>query len=350
MKKFSCLFTSCKKLILFGLSMWFFPISLLADEQSLTIGFGSCADQKRQQPIWDVISTHKPKLFILTGDNVYHEGKEGNKFAQSYETFSKNPNFARFRETTPIIATWDDNDYGLNDGGKDYVAKESSKTAFIHFFDYPEVNQLKSKDQGIFHSRWIDFNDKKIQIILLDTRWYRDSLLPTYLTIEQRRLINLGPYQPQLDRSATLLGKEQWQWLEQEFKKPSDFKILVSSIQFLNEYSGWETWSNFPHERRKLLELIHQYSDDNLMIIRGDVHKAEVSEMLYKGRRVVEATSSSLAAHVYPESINIHRLGNALIEKNYGILTFKDNGKLTVVASIYNDKGERKLLAKVGEN
>ena len=141
------------------------------EKQSLTLGFGSCAKQHREQPIWNTIAKHKPELFILAGDNVYVDSTEESKFAESYNTFSNNAFFSKFRASTTLIGIWDDHDYGVSDGGKDFIAKEHAKSAFIDFFNYPEVNQLKDKDVGLFHSRWLDFNGKKIQVILTDTRW-----------------------------------------------------------------------------------------------------------------------------------------------------------------------------------
>ena len=35
------------------------------------IAFGSCAEQRRPQPIWDAILAYHPDLFIFAGDNVY---------------------------------------------------------------------------------------------------------------------------------------------------------------------------------------------------------------------------------------------------------------------------------------
>jgi alkaline phosphatase D len=322
-------------------------------DQTLIIGFGACAEQRRVQPIWDVIAAHKPELFILAGDNVYTDGSDVSNFAKSYKTLSNNPFFSTFRKSTPLIGIWDDHDYGRQDGGKEFIHKEYSKSAFIDFFNYPEVNQLKDKDVGLFHSRWLDFNGKKIHIILPDTRWYRDKPQITYLSKKQRNTINLGPYQPTIDKTMTILGEAQWAWLEDEFKKPADFKILVSSIQFLTEFSGWETWANFPHERKRLLDLIDQHTDNNFIILSGDIHKAEISEMHYKNKRIVEVTSSGLAAHIYPKSTNKHRVGETLEELNYGILTIKDtveeDGKLSLIASIYNNKGVKKLSTEVGQ-
>ena len=152
----------------------------------LTIGFGSCANQYQEQPIWNVISKHEPDLFVLMGDNVYIDSASPTAMKNAYQRFSENPNFAKFRLSTPLIATWDDHDFGIVDGGKDFIAKESAKAELIKFFNYPELNQITEKDVGLFHTRWLTFNDKTIQIIMLDTRWYRDSLVLSYLLISQQ--------------------------------------------------------------------------------------------------------------------------------------------------------------------
>ena len=35
------------------------------------IAFGSCAEQRRPQPIWDAVLAYHPDLFVFAGDNVY---------------------------------------------------------------------------------------------------------------------------------------------------------------------------------------------------------------------------------------------------------------------------------------
>jgi hypothetical protein len=42
-------------------------------------------------------------------------------------------NGGSFGQSTPIMAVWDDHDYGVNDGGGDFPAKEISRKAFLHF-------------------------------------------------------------------------------------------------------------------------------------------------------------------------------------------------------------------------
>ncbi len=174
-------------------------------KQSLTIGFGSCADQKREQPIWSNIIKHNPELFILMGDNVYIDSENPQKMSEAYEKLAQIPEFSNFKQHTPLIATWDDHDYAQRDGGKDFVGKHDAKKALIKFFDYPELNQT-IKHAGIYHTRWLKLKDKNIQIIMLDTRWFRDSLVNSYLTKSQLKQLNLGGYQPTLDKTTTLLA------------------------------------------------------------------------------------------------------------------------------------------------
>ncbi len=307
--------------------------------QNLTIGFGSCASQERAQPIWTTIAAHQPDLFILTGDNVYIDSPEQADMQRAYQQFADIAEFKQFRNHTPIIGTWDDHDYGENDAGRSFQSKHLAKQAFIDFFDYPEVNALRGNDQGIYHSKWIKQDNLNVQIILLDTRWDRTPLTRSYLTKEQRKQLKLGPYQPNPEGQGQLLGKAQWQWLEQQLQQPADVKLLVSSIQVLPEYSGWELWANFPHERTRLLDLLHRYSKDNLLIISGDVHRGELTQYTHKDQTFYEITSSGLAAKVYPAAPNKYRVGEALIQQNYGIIDIQpDDNTINVKAKLYDDK------------
>jgi len=322
--------------------------SIAKETADLTIAFGSCADQNRQQPIWNTVAEHKPDLFIFMGDNVYIDSSDPIKMTNAYQTLANEPYFSEFRKDVPIVATWDDHDYGIFDGGKEFTGKYDAKKSFIYFFNYPEINRLTQLEQGLFHTRWLKFKDKNIQVILLDTRWYRDELVKTYLSVAQRTSLKLGPYQPNLDQSSTMLGEQQWKWLEGEFKKTADLRILVSSIQVLPEFSGWETWANFPHERERLLNLIQQNKSETI-ILSGDAHHAEISSLQHRGQRILEITSSGLAVKTYPMSTNIHRQGKSYDKLNYGILSIKEDEKITVVADIFSAAGDKALTVKLGE-
>ncbi|MDQ7051080.1 MAG: alkaline phosphatase D family protein [Enterobacterales bacterium] len=199
-----------------------------------------------------------------------------------------------------------------------------------------------------FNLDGLDYKKKRIHIIILDTRWYRDQLVYSYLTKDQRKTLNLGPYQPVFDQNATILGEQQWQWLDQQLSQKADLIILVSSIQVLNQYSGWEIWANFPKQRTKLLDLIADKTDNNLIILSGDVHRAEISEITYKNTRILEMTSSGLAVRTYPASINNHRVGEAINDLNYGMINIQSlDNKIDLTAAIYDSEGKQRLSAKM---
>ncbi|MGX5202807.1 alkaline phosphatase D family protein [Aliikangiella sp. IMCC44632] len=317
----------------------------------LKIGFGSCADQKSPQPIWKAINQHQPDLFIFMGDNIYPTNNDFTTLTQSYQQLAEQPHFAKLKRKTPLMATWDDNDYAKTDGGKANPAKFKAKKALINFFNYPELNALKDQDIGIYHARTIKFEQKSIQIILLDTRWYRDDLTRSYLNAQQKKSLKLGPYQPSSNTNATLLGQQQWAWLRQQLQQPADLRIIVSSIQVLNEFSGWESWANLPHERERLLNLLHQFDKQNILLLSGDMHRSEISKYEFKQKQFIEVTGSPLASKTYPVGINQHRVGNAYNQVNYGLLeiTTAKTGHLEVTASIYDINGQQQLVAKLGE-
>jgi alkaline phosphatase D len=41
------------------------------------IAFGSCADEEKPQPIWDVVLIYRPELFLFAGDNLYGDRRDG---------------------------------------------------------------------------------------------------------------------------------------------------------------------------------------------------------------------------------------------------------------------------------
>ena len=95
---------------------------------------------------------------------------------------------------------------------------------------------------------------KLAEVIMPDLRWDRDALNAVskleYDT--KRKLNNQGPYSPSHVKGASMLGEAQWQWLEQELKKPAAIKLIASSLQLLPDFTGWESWANFPDYRKRL--------------------------------------------------------------------------------------------------
>ena len=123
--------------------------SLNTEEKNPTIAIASCMSdaptyQKVGDQIWGELYTSQPHVIFLIGDTVYVDyDKDGNKFKNKIspperlwnryvETRSALKLF-RMRKLIPILAVWDDHDYGVNNGGKDYPYKNRRKMFFSNF-------------------------------------------------------------------------------------------------------------------------------------------------------------------------------------------------------------------------
>ncbi len=280
-----------------GLSYRFRNIRIkeLAPSQALSlITFGSCCKQDRPQPIWTAVTAQESDLFLMIGDNIYGDSEDVNVLREKYAVLGAEDGFRALREQTKILATWDDHDYGVNDGGAEFVSKVESQRAFNDFFQVPEGAGSRIHE-GVYDAHVIGPAGKRVQIILLDTRYHRSPLKKW--EGEKRPLV--GPYTANEDPQATMLGKKQWAWLEEQMQVPAELRIIASSIQFIPAEHGWEYWQNMPHERQRLIDLIEK-SGGKSIVLSGDRHLAEISRLPLGSARdtldLYDITSSSLNA------------------------------------------------------
>ena len=293
------------------------------------IAFGSCAKQDRPQPIWDAIIKANPQLFLMIGDNIYGDTEDMKLLKAKYEMLGSKPGFARLRKICPIMATWDDHDYGVNDGGREYPKRVESQKVFLDFFGEPK-DSPRRKRKGIYDAKIIGPAGKRVQIILLDTRYFRSKLTKGAPKRETGEGLT-GPYVPDRSDAATVLGEAQWKWLEEQLRKPAEVRIVASSIQLIANDHWWEKWGNFPRERLRFFRLLQKTKANGVVVISGDRHKAEISRIPLKGLYpVYDITSSSLNAPSgnrtklgvrFRNEVNRYRVGLMYFDTNFGMLT-----------------------------
>lgn len=293
-------------------------LPLTAEEPLSRIAFGSCADEKRKaQPIWEAINRLQPQLFIFAGDNVYADSGDPAVLRATYDKMAAVPGFATLRATCPILATWDDHDYGLNDGGVEWEGKQAAKDAFMEFFQTPADSPLHQR-AGIYDAKVFGPEGQRVQVILLDTRWFRGPLerMPDeeYRQLRKEKGGWNGPYLPAPDSDSTILGAEQWKWLEEQLKVPAELRLIVSSIQVVPLDHGWEKWGNLPRERQRLFELVRDHATQ-VIFLSGDRHTADIS--LYPPETdggpfypIYDITSSGLVKTGFSREKNRYRVGN----------------------------------------
>jgi alkaline phosphatase D len=56
-------------------------------------------------------------------------------------------------------------------------------------------------------------------------------------------------------------------------------RLLVSSIQFAAQAHGGESWANFPHEQKRLVDMIRSTGAKGIVVLSGDRHWCEFSTL-----------------------------------------------------------------------
>lgn len=293
-------------------------------QETCTIAFGSCNNQKLENVLWKEIIKHQPVAWIWGGDNTYSDTDNMTTLWNDYQVVLANKDYQALQKTAKILATWDDHDYGMNDGGETFPAKKASQQVFLDFLGVAKTDKRRHQE-GVYYAETLQAPQGKVKIIVLDTRYFRTDLTK-HATDKKKR------YQPNPYGQGTILGKKQWAWLEKELKtSDADFNIIMSSIQVLSGEHGFETWGNMPHEVDKLKNLIKTTQAKGVLVLSGDRHISEFSKTMIEGvpYPLIDFTSSGLthAFSGFVSEYNPYRVGEVVPKISYGLLSFDFKNK-----------------------
>ena len=272
------------------------------------IAFGSCLRQGKPQPVWDALVAAEPDLTLLLGDNVYADTHDPAVLAAAYEALFAEPGFQRLRAVSPVLAIWDDHDYGWNDAGAEYPMRRESERLFLAHFDAGR-RSARRRRAGIYEAHRFGRPGRRLQVLLLDGRSFRS-----------RR----GD-EPTDDPAATMLGAAQWRWLEAELRRPAELRLVVSGVQVVADTVRRECWGDFPRERRRLFELVATTGAGGVVLLSGDRHFGELSRFDGGPYPLYDLTSSGMNVAIGSNSRedvrNDHRVGEPYLGDNYGTVT-----------------------------
>ena len=297
-----------------------------ADSVLSTILIGSCLDEEMgPSDALRSIAAEQADLFLMLGDNVYGD-RDGRAYVnndpdlievrQSFADLGARADFQAVRANTPMMVAWDDHDYGANDMGGRFVFKELAER--IHEVFWGLEDEDVGQWPGTYYARSFGPEGQRVQVIMLDTRFFRSDLRPTDGWGEKGK----ERYLPQADTvQQDMLGAAQWTWLENQLQAPADIRIVASSVQFLPTVHGWEAWSQLPAERQRLADLIASTGATGVVFASGDRHTA----FLYEDADILpytahELTSSSLNVSFLSEidEVDSRQLGSGYTPENYG--------------------------------
>ena len=326
----------------------FVPGAVLADEpQPLrVIAFGSCAHQEKPQPIWEAVVAAKPELFLFLGDNIYGDSENLDVLKAKYGKLAAVPGFQKLKATCPILATWDDHDFGGDDVGANYPKRVESQQLFLDFFGV-SADSLRRKQEGVYNAAIFGPPGQRVQIILLDCRYHRSPLKKREPPIKGQ-----GNYEPHTDKTTTILGPAQWVWLAEQLKQPAEIRLIGSGVQIIPEDHGYEKWLNFPHERERLFKLIRDTEATGVVLLSGDRHLAELSVMKDEtvGYPLYDLTSSGLnqgAKGWRKLEENRHRVATMNFGNNFGVIAIDWDAKPLIRLQIRDELGDITIQQKV---
>lgn len=282
-------------------------------EEALRVAFGSCAGDwglDPSQAIFQTVAEQEPDVFLWLGDNHYYslqerEWQQPNSMWASWKRQRSKENLQALLRWTAHYAIWDDHDYGPDNSDKLFRWKWHALAMFQAYWANPAYGSHGTP--GV----WFRFRRGRVEFFCLDTRFHRD---PNWMEAHDEK---------------RLLGPVQSAWLKQALASSSaDFKIIVSGNQVLAQYHPFESWHQFPAERRELLSFLQDRKISGVLFLSGDRHASEVIRWpepfpypLY------EITSSPLAAGLYPpvaDSEAPERLpGTSVGKENFGLLDFQ---------------------------
>lgn len=289
---------------------------VIINKEISRIAFGSCSKQDfPEKQLWNEVNGTNPDLWIWLGDNIYGDTEDMGVMKEKYDFQKSHPDYQELLKRTEVIGIWDDHDYGVNDGGKEYAAKDGSKEQLFAFLDV-DKNHPARRRKGAYQSYTYQSREGNIKVILLDTRYFRDSLKWNNPGTRQKESI--------VNADGDILGEQQWKWFESQLSDKSiNLFIVASGIQVIPREHRWEKWSNFPKSKTRLMNAISKVSKP-LVLISGDRHLSEVSKLDVQGydHPLYEFTSSSLTSPAGIEKEpNQYIVKDKIFEANFASMT-----------------------------
>ncbi len=257
----------------------------------------------------------------MLGNSILADTDDMLQLQLQYDKLAAKPGLAELRRQSRFLVTWNDLDFGRQDSGADFAKRAESQQLFLDFWEVPP-GSARRRQQGIYASQRFGPPGRRLQVILLDTRYDRGPLWRVSPDeAPNREARGMGPYLPNDHERARMLSEEQWHWLEGQLGQPADLRLLVTSIPAVMEFTGWESWANMPLERQRLLDLIRDTRASGVLLLSGDTPWSGISRLDGGvGYPLWDITSSSLNRRGAAIGPNRHRAGNPTTEPNVGYM------------------------------
>jgi hypothetical protein len=228
----------------------------------VTAAFVSCANST-SEPVWERIGLLNTDQVILGGDTPYIDVQDLATSRDKHQAFLETPFMRSLIRGTSAVGTWDDHDFGLNNGNGVNAAdrRENTRKAFV---EYRAHDQFGTGVEGVYHT--VDLG--VMEIFLLDPRWWSQT--------------EASPVDP---AKTTCFGPEQWEWIRQALEASrAPFKVLAMGQVWQDKKNGEnDDMFTYWHERDALYDFIRSKKIPGVVVLGGDIH---VSRHLIHRQRI----------------------------------------------------------------
>ena len=306
-----------------------------------SFAFGSCMKGTDMSPLFNVMNSHQPDLFIQLGDFTYPDAadefsEDFNYVTASYHAKYSYPGIAPVLRSIPLDYVYDDHDYADNNTSMNTQSLEATYTgpngletvlmdvplgehersnSINGWLDYfPGYNAVDTS-QGLYHS----FTIGNAEFFFLDNRsarspnneaFYYDSTDVSF------------PWEFSPPSGHTILGDIQMQWLLNGLAtSTAKWKFLLSGTTFnkalkrvINVGLGFQrntlniggsggsgmtmatgfadAWPGFPATQDTLINFIRNNNIRNVILLSGDTHTSAMDDGTNSG--IPEFNSSAM--------------------------------------------------------
>ena len=202
--------------------------------------------------VWLEMASHDLDLLCLGGDTPYIDTAVLSTIRSKYRHMMQRPGLMDLGRNISVVGTWDDHDFGLNNGNGVTCADRKVNTR-RGFVEYRAHDRYGASDEGIYHK--VDMG--AMEIFLLDPRWWSQTAAS-----------------PVDASQSTCFGSVQWQWILDSIRNSdAPFKVLLQGQIWQDKKSG-ETDDMFTYwsERDAMLDMIKQEKIPGVVLIGGDIH------------------------------------------------------------------------------
>lgn len=314
--------------------------TLANSKKQMRFVFASCMDDGIEQgDIWQQMVRLEPDVIFFIGDNSYTTYRISKEYQPTpsdlWRRHAETRNYLKLfrnKKLYPVVAVWDDHDYGSNNGGKDYKYKDQSLAIFKSFFWGLPTDNFQPAGLGLASKATF----YGVDFFLLDNRTFRttDNNVPQFH-----------------------FGDLQSRWLMANLADKG-YAFIISGDQFFGGYHRFESFQG-NHEQR-FMQFLEQLNGvaRKVVFLSGDRHLSEAMEipanssLKYKSYKspldytTYEFTSSPVHGKVYDDNQwakikkSLHKVGRGGVHNFLSVTTQQTTTLLKMKVVSHGKKGK----------